>query len=159
MKNKVKVLMVCMGNICRSPTADGVMTALVKQKGLEGRIEVDSAGTHAYHVGEMSDSRSRAKAKERGVDLDYIRARKVTQSDFENFDYVLAMDEDNYQILLDACPEKYKSRVNKFLSYAKNLQNNVPDPYYGGANGFDNVFDLVKEGCDYLFRDIEKHHL
>ena len=65
----------------------------------------------------------------------------------------------NYQILLDACPEKYKSRVNKFLSYAKNLQNNVPDPYYGGANGFDNVFDLVKEGCDYLFRDIEEHHL
>ncbi len=155
---KVKVLMVCMGNICRSPTADGVMTALVKKMGLQNQIMVDSAGTHAYHIGEQSDSRSRAKAKERGIDLDYIRARKVNVSDFTTFDYILAMDEENYQNLKAICPTQHLNKVNKFLSYSDANQQNVPDPYYGGANGFDKVFDLVDLGCRSLLDDIKQNY-
>ncbi len=153
-KEKIKVLFVCMGNICRSPTADAVMTAMVKEKGLDKQIIIDSAGTHAYHVGEMSDRRSAQVARQRGYDMDYIRARKVTLSDFEEFDYILAMDEDNYQILMDLCPDEHCHKVAKFLSYSNTGQSNVPDPYYGGPQGFEKVFDLVEKGCQGLLDKI-----
>lgn len=144
--SQIKVLFVCMGNICRSPTAEGVFTHLVEQQGTRDRFMIDSAGTHAYHVGEQPDTRAQQTARQRGIDLSYIRARKFARSDFEEFDHILAMDYDNYAILLDACPSEHKGKVRLFLEYApEREERDVPDPYYGGQNGFDHVFDLVED--------------
>lgn len=135
-----------MGNICRSPTAEGVFHALLKEKQLSERFEVDSAGTHAYHVDEAPDLRAQQAAKERGVELKHIRARQVIYGDFEDFDYILAMDQDNYQILIDSCPEEYQSKINYFLDFAPHLGvRQVPDPYYGGQFGFERVLDMVED--------------
>jgi protein-tyrosine phosphatase len=143
---QIKVLFVCMGNICRSPTAEGVFTKLVKEHELEARFAIDSAGTHAYHVGHAPDLRSQAAARERGIDLSSLRARQVIHGDFEDFDYVLAMDDENYSILVNACPEQYKPKIKYFLDYAPHLnERQVPDPYYGGQYGFERVLDLVEE--------------
>ncbi|MGZ5006767.1 MAG: low molecular weight protein-tyrosine-phosphatase [Methylobacter sp.] len=145
-KEKIKVLFVCMGNICRSPTAEGVFTKLVKDHQLEARFSIDSAGTHAYHVGNAPDLRSQSAARERGIDLSDLRARQVIHGDFEDFDYVLAMDDENYSILVSACPEQHKSKIKYFLDYAPHLkERQVPDPYYGGAYGFERVLDMVEE--------------
>lgn len=142
----IKVLFVCMGNICRSPTAEGVFNKVLHDNGTANRFIVDSAGTHAYHVGEPSDKRSQQMARSRGVDLSKIRARKVMPSDFEHFDHILAMDSDNYHILLAESPEQYRHKIKLFLDYAPNRkETDVPDPYYGGQNGFAHVFDLVEE--------------
>lgn len=144
--SKIKVLFVCMGNICRSPTAEGVFTNLVEKNGSRDRFLIDSAGTHAYHVGEQPDKRAQQTAKQRGIDLSFIRARKFAHADFEEFDYILAMDQDNYQILTDACPSEHLAKVKMFLEYApKREERDVPDPYYGGQNGFNHVFDLVED--------------
>ena len=135
-----------MGNICRSPTAEGVFTKLVKDHNLEAHFAIDSAGTHAYHVGKEPDLRSQSAALERGIDLSNLRARQVIFGDFEDFDYVLAMDDENYSILVNACPEQYKPKIKYFLDYAPHLnERQVPDPYYGGQYGFDRVLDLVEE--------------
>ncbi len=135
-----------MGNICRSPTAEGVFTKLVKDHNLESYFAIDSAGTHAYHVGNEPDSRSQAAALERGVDLSNLRARKVINGDFEDFDFLLAMDDDNYLILVNACPEQHKPKIKYFLDYAPHLnQRQVPDPYYGGQYGFERVLDMIEE--------------
>ena len=143
---KIKVLFVCMGNICRSPTAEGVFTKLVKEKGLEDFFVIDSAGTHAYHVGETPDLRSQRAARDRGIELASIRARKVVFGDFEEFDFLLAMDDSNYATLIDACPDHYQYKVRYFLDYAPHVKvREVPDPYYGGAYGFERVLDLVEE--------------
>jgi protein-tyrosine phosphatase len=143
--SKISVLFVCMGNICRSPTAEGVFNHLVQAQGTEDRFHLDSAGTHAYHVGETPDARSQQMAESRGVDLSYIRARKFTADDFDTFDYILAMDTDNYDILMDACPSELQHKVKLFLEYApEHPERDVPDPYYGGQRGFERVFDLVE---------------
>ena len=143
--SKIKVLFVCMGNICRSPTAEGVFAKLLKDRKLEERFIIDSAGTHAYHVGEQPDLRSQAAALERDVHLAHLRARKVIMGDFEEFDYLLAMDDDNYHTLINACPEAYQYKIKYFLDYAPHLSvREVPDPYYGGRFGFEKVLDLIE---------------
>ena len=145
-----------MGNICRSPTAHGVFESMMKEAGLIADVEVDSAGTHAYHVGEMPDKRSSECAKQRGFDLSYIRARKVEVGDFDYFDYVLAMDRDNYAILESMAPTRHKNKVSLFLDFAKEkAESEVPDPYYGGDKGFDHVFDLVEAASEGLLNEIK----
>jgi protein-tyrosine phosphatase len=144
--DKIKVLFVCMGNICRSPTAEGVFTKLIHEKNLTGQFTVDSAGTHAYHIGNPPDSRAQQAALKRGVELQHLRARKVHSSDFEYYDYVLVMDDDNFSILIHDCPEEYKDKVRYFLDFAPHLDvREVPDPYYGGKHGFEQVLDMVED--------------
>jgi protein-tyrosine phosphatase len=158
MMSKVNVLFVCMGNICRSPTAHGVMQSKVLNRGLQGQIEVDSAGTHAYHVGEMSDTRSRATARQQGIDMDFIRARKISVLDYQRFDYILAMDQENLELIEDQAPDGHCAKIALFLDFAvasgATDQSVVPDPYYGGDSGFEQVFDLVDKGCDALIEHI-----
>ncbi|MGR8952951.1 MAG: low molecular weight protein-tyrosine-phosphatase, partial [Gammaproteobacteria bacterium] len=115
---KIKVLFVCMGNICRSPTAEGVFTKLVSERRLAQHFKIDSAGTHAYHVGNAPDLRAEKAAGERGVDISHLRARKFVHGDFEDFDYILAMDDDNYTILSSACPAPHRHKISYFLDYA-----------------------------------------
>lgn len=154
---KVSVLFVCMGNICRSPTAEGVFRHLVRQEELEHLVQTDSAGTHAYHVGNPPDSRAQATAERRGIELHDLRARRVSVEDFDLFDYVLAMDRDNYEILSDLCPPGYESRLRLFMEFAPQLNiPEVPDPYYGGASGFERVFDMVEEASQGLLEEIRR---
>lgn len=151
----IKILFVCMGNICRSPTAEGVFNKVIQDKGTVNHFIVDSAGTHAYHVGEQSDTRSQQMARSRGIDLSKIRARKVVQSDFEHFDHILAMDSDNYHILLTESPEQYRHKIKLFLDYApERKEKDVPDPYYGGQNGFAHVFDLVEDASKGFYDSV-----
>lgn len=153
----VKVLFVCMGNICRSPTAHGVFRDLVRKEGLEDRIEIDSAGTHAYHVGNEPDQRAQATARARGLDLSDLRARQVAPEDFATYDYILAMDEENYAILEQQCPAGQEHRLRLFLEFAPEQGvSEVPDPYYGGARGFEYVFDLVDAASLRLLEDIRR---
>jgi protein-tyrosine phosphatase len=143
---KTRVLFVCMGNICRSPTAEGVFLALIKEQKVEAQFAIDSAGTHAYHTGEAPDLRAQKAAKDRNVNLSKIKARKVIFADFEDFDYLLAMDDDNHQVLMGACPDQFKHKVKFFLEYAHHLDTReVPDPYYGGKYGFERVLDMVED--------------
>jgi len=150
----IKLLFVCMGNICRSPTAHGVMQHKISQRGLDNRISVDSAGTHAYHVGEKPDSRSRQNANSKGIDMEFIRARKISLLDHDEFDYVLAMDHDNLDLIQYYAPENARAHVCLFLDFANQsgltTETIVPDPYYGGDRGFEHVFELVDLGCDAL---------
>jgi len=146
-----------MGNICRSPTAEGVFNKYIKDMGTSDRFIVDSAGTHAYHVGEPSDPRSQQTARSRGVDLSKIRARKVSPSDFEHFDYILAMDSANLQILMNDSPSQFADKISLFLDFAPNqTEQDVPDPYYGGSNGFDHVFDLVEDASAGFYNSVIK---
>jgi protein-tyrosine phosphatase len=155
----VKVLFVCMGNICRSPTAEGVFRKLVEDAGLADRIEIDSAGTHAYHVGEPPDSRAQETALRRGVHMADLRARRAETADFHQFDYILAMDQDNYHSLCDISPPGHERRVALFLDYAPDLGvREVPDPYYGGPSGFERVFDMVEAAANGLLDDIRRRH-
>ncbi len=141
-----RVLFVCMGNICRSPTAEGVFRDTLRTRAPELDVRVDSAGTHAYHVGEPPDRRSSRAAARRGIDLSGQRARRVTVADFSAFDLVLAMDEDNYRILSSISPPEYRSRIRLFMEFAPEAgRSSVPDPYYGGSTGFEHVLDLVEE--------------
>ena len=157
--SNVKVLFVCMGNICRSPTAQGIFEALVEEAQLTERIHIDSAGTHAYHVGEPPDARAREAASRRGIALDRQRARRVDPADFEYFDYVVAMDRSNLEDLRASCPEHHREKLCLLLDFARHLaQPDVPDPYYGGAQGFERVLDLVEEGARGLLEDI-RHRL
>ncbi|NOT12674.1 MAG: low molecular weight phosphotyrosine protein phosphatase [Methylococcaceae bacterium] len=157
---KIKVLFVCMGNICRSPTAEGVFANLLKERSLEGRFSLDSAGTHAYHVGEAPDLRAQKAALDRGIDLSNLRARKVIMGDFEDFDYLLAMDDENFATLSNACPAKYKDKLKYFLDYAPHLGTRVvPDPYYGGKYGFEKVLDLIEEASVGFVNDLQKRGL
>lgn len=154
---KPSVLFICMGNICRSPTAEGVFRDKVRKAGLERQIDIDSAGTHAYHVGNPPDPRAQKTALGRGYNLSDLRGRQVCERDFERFDYVLAMDRDNLQNLLRLCPEEFKPRVRLFLSFSRRFPNlNVPDPYYGGNQGFEQVLDMVEDAADGLLNDIQR---
>ncbi len=149
-----------MGNICRSPTAHGVFRNLVQSEGLSDRIDIDSAGTHAYHVGEPPDGRAQQTAIGRGVDLSDLRARKAVKADFEHYDYILAMDQDNYHSLSALCPDGMQRKIGLFLDYAPGLNTReVPDPYYGGPQGFENVFDLVESASAGLLDDIVRRYL
>ncbi len=157
---QVKVLFVCMGNICRSPTAQGVFERLVQSQGLAERILIDSAGTHAYHIGNPPDKRSQAAAQNRGLDLSGQRARKVTVADFEEFDYVLAMDRTNLEDLHDLVAVSQRERVRLFMTFAEGWNvDEVPDPYYGGDSGFERVLDMVEDAAAGLLDHIRRHHL
>ena len=148
-----------MGNICRSPTAQGVFRALVEREGLADRIVTDSAGTIAYHVGEPPDRRARETADKRGIDLNDLRARKVVAEDFERFEYLLAMDKDNYRDLMEICPPGREDRLHLFLEFApQRAEQEVPDPYYGGVAGFDRVFDMVEDASRGLLDHILEQH-
>jgi len=152
----IKVLFVCMGNICRSPTAEGVFRRLVEERRLDGRVEVDSAGTHGYHVGETPDPRTQRAAAARGYDLSSIRARKVAAQDLEYFDLVLAMDRNNLEALQRMCPPELTGRLDLFMRYAANFDDEeVPDPYYGLGHGFDLVIDMVEDASIGLLDELE----
>ena len=155
----VKVLFVCLGNICRSPTAQGVFTALINREGLSNVVSVDSAGTGAWHVGDQPDRRAQAAAKTRGYDLSTQRARQIKETDFLDFDYIIAMDSQNHSDLSMKAPTNALDRIRMFLSFApKEGITDVPDPYYGGANGFDHVLDLVEAASLGLLQEIRKRH-
>lgn len=156
----VRICFVCLGNICRSPTADGIMHALVEQAGLSDRIQVDSAGTGAWHAGESADSRAQAVARSRGVALGSI-ARQFEVADFARFDYVLAMDRSNRENLLAlARTEEERSKVALFRAFDPQADGDadVPDPYYGGARGFDDVFDMCERTCASLLAHVCEQH-
>lgn len=141
-----RVLFVCLGNICRSPTAEAVFRNLILREAAELGIEVDSAGTHTYHVGSAPDARAVVAAGRRGIDMSPLRARVVEPVDFERFDLLLAMDEQNYRHLLRMAPRDRRDRVRLFLEFAPELERReVPDPYYGGATGFEDVLDLIEQ--------------
>ena len=148
-----------MGNICRSPTAEGVFRHAVNQAGLADQIFIDSAGTHAYHVGNPPDPRAQAAAIKRNIDLSSQRARKVKAADFEEFDYVLAMDHSNCSDLESICPNGHENRISLFLDFANNAnEREVPDPYYGGEQGFEHVLDLIEEAANGLLASITDKH-
>ena len=155
MSKTVRVLFVCMGNICRSPTAEGVFKRHVRDAGLEGVILSDSAGTHKYHVGEPPDRRAREAAQRRGYDLTDLRARRVTTRDFETFDLVLAMDEHNLKLLRRQAPPEHAQKLRLFMEFASEQRlREVPDPYYGGQQGFESVLDLVEDAAQGLLHHI-----
>lgn len=148
-----------MGNICRSPIAQGVFEEVVRREGYEGEIYVDSAGTHSYHVGSAPDPRSQESAGRRGLDLGSQRARRIGLEDCEDFDYILTMDEENYRVVAVLC-RSGGVEVRPFLSYAPNLaETEVPDPFYGGEEGFEHVLDLVEAASEGLLREIKEKYL
>jgi len=157
---KVRVLFVCMGNICRSPTAEAVFRHIVEKEGLEHAIQIDSAGTHDYHIGEAPDPRTQRAAKQRGYDMSRLRGRQVAAEDFRHFDYVLAMDEANLSILERLRPDDAASHLGLFLDFAeRQKEREVPDPYYGGADGFERVLDMVEDAAGGLLQHIRLKHL
>ncbi|WP_295428093.1 low molecular weight protein-tyrosine-phosphatase [uncultured Thiodictyon sp.] len=157
---RVKVLFVCMGNICRSPTAHGVFRHLVQQAGYAARIQVDSAGTHGYHIGEPPDERAEETARARGIDISDLRARRAEPEDFLAFDYILAMDQDNYHSLARICPPGMERKLSLFLDFAPELKRReVPDPYYGGQRGFDQVLDMVETAARGLLDHLTRRGL
>lgn len=156
----VRVLFVCLGNICRSPTAEGVFRHLVQNENLDGQIAIDSAGTHAYHTGEAPDPRAQAAAARRGIDLRAIRGRQATCEDFHEFDYILAMDRDNYEYLHAMCSQSYKHKIRLFMEFAPDYpQDEVPDPYFGGVSGFDRVLDMIEDAAAGLLVEIRRTKL
>ena len=153
---KTSILFVCMGNICRSPTAEGVFRHHVETAGLSDTIEIDSAGTHAYHVGEPPDRRARAAAERRGMSLDGIRARRVSTDDYGRFDYIIAMDEDNLYRLRQEAPDEHAAELRLFLEFSASAETEVPDPYYGGTAGFERVLDLVDDASRGLLEALKR---
>jgi protein-tyrosine phosphatase len=156
-----RVLFVCMGNICRSPTAEGVFAKLLRERAPELNVLVDSAGTHAYHVGDSPDPRARRAAEQRGVDLGKQRARKVEIEDFARFDFVLAMDRLNHATLVELSPPEFHERIRLFMEFAPAAAlEDVPDPYYGGNKGFEHVLDLSEEASsgllEFLLRRLQQ---
>lgn len=152
--NLPSVLFVCLGNICRSPTAEAVFKHKAKQAGLS--LTIDSAGTHGYHIGKAPDNRSQQAGKARGYSFKGLACRKVDESDFERFDYILGMDEENIENLLKKCPDEHREKVKLMLSFADSDYTEVPDPYYGGKRGFELVLDLIEQACDGLINDIKR---
>ncbi|MBU1214955.1 MAG: low molecular weight phosphotyrosine protein phosphatase [Gammaproteobacteria bacterium] len=152
---KVKVLFVCMGNICRSPTAEAVFRHYVEEEGLADVIHIDSAGTHDYHIGEPPDSRTQRAAKQRGYVMSGLYGRQAEAGDFARFDYVLAMDEANLAVLQSLQPHDVQSHLGLFLEFAEHHhEREVPDPYFGGADGFEHVLDLVEDASRGLLKHI-----
>ena len=158
-KSTIRILFVCMGNICRSPTAEGAFRHVVEEAGLSDRFQIDSAGTHAYHVGEPADRRARAAAERRGISLEGISARRVESKDFQQFDYVLAMDRLNHVTLVDRADAEHHDKIRLFLEFAPGTEDEVPDPYYGGSAGFERVLDLVEEASRGLLETLRERHI
>lgn len=151
----VRVLFVCLGNICRSPMAEGVFRKLVEEAGYADRIDIDSAGTHAYHIGEPPDERARAAVARRGVDISRLRGRQAVEKDLIHYDYVLAMDHENYAHLRALCPPGHERKLRLFMEYAtRSKERAVPDPYFGMTSGFDRVLDLVEDAAEGLLAEI-----
>ena len=154
---KMKLLFICLGNICRSPAAEGIMRQMVEERALYNDIIVDSAGIGSWHVGEMPDPRMRKHAARRGYDLSPLRARQFRSDDFQKFDYIIVMDEENYHDVMErggvyADARKVLRMKDYFIRY-KGLQS-VPDPYYGGAEGFERALNLIEDGCEGLLKDL-----
>ncbi len=156
----IRVLFVCMGNICRSPLAQGVFEEVVRREGLKGEVGADSAGTHGYyHAGQPPDARAQRSAAKRGIDIGPQRARRLTLEDCEEFDYIVTMDKENYRTVAALCRGS-SVEVRPFLDYAEgSLESEVPDPYYGGSEGFELVMDLVAEASEGLLESIRRQHL
>ena len=148
MKQSPSVLFVCLGNICRSPTAEGVFRQKAIKNGFD--VHVDSAGTAGYHKAAPPDKRSQQVAKARGYDLSTLKCRRVTEDDYEYFDYIIAMDKANQSDLERKCPEEYQHKISLFMSHSQSEFDEVPDPYYGGGKGFELVLDLIEEASDGL---------
>jgi protein-tyrosine phosphatase len=149
--DRTRVLFVCMGNICRSPTAEGVARKLIEEAGFQDRVSVDSAGTHDYHEGEPPDPRAQAAARRRGYDLSSLRARQIAEADFRDFDLLLAMDANNLALIESMCPFEHRSKLGLLMSYARNPRSPfVPDPYCKGAADFDKVLDYIEDACTGL---------
>ena len=146
LSNKLKILFVCLGNICRSPAAHGTMLHILKEKNITDKVEVDSCGTASYHTGDLPDHRMREAAKDRGIELTH-RARKINKSDLSKFDIIVTMDDSNYSDVISYGGSKDK--VKKMIDFVKEKKgcDEIPDPYYGGRDGFDLVLDLVYDGC------------
>lgn len=155
-RERVSVLFVCMGNICRSPTAEGVFRRHVAEAGLDDLFEIDSAGTHAYHVGEPPDRRAQEAATRRGFSLADIRARRVAAGDFERFHHIIAMDEDNLVMLHEQADATHREKIRLFLEFGSGPETEVPDPYYGGATGFERVLDLVEDASRGLLERLRQ---
>ncbi|MBI3545511.1 MAG: low molecular weight phosphotyrosine protein phosphatase [Gammaproteobacteria bacterium] len=156
----IKVLFVCLGNICRSPTAEGVFRHLVQKEKLEKFLEIDSAGTHAYHVDAPPDERAQAACARRGIDIAHLRGRRATADDIREFDYVLAMDRENYENLRAISPAEHQSKIRLFMEFAPNRrEREVPDPYFGGISGFDRVLDMIEDAAQGLLEDIRRTRL
>ncbi|MDZ7643343.1 MAG: low molecular weight protein-tyrosine-phosphatase [Woeseiaceae bacterium] len=153
---KISILFVCMGNICRSPTAEGVFRKHLQDAGLMDVVMIDSAGTHAYHIGEPADRRAAQVAERRGFSLEGIRARRLRDDDYERFDLILAMDQDNLGILTERSPETARAEIRLFLEYAGGDAREVPDPYYGGTAGFERVLDLIEDASGGLIRALQE---
>lgn len=152
----IRILMVCLGNICRSPLAQGVMEQRLRKAGLFHHVSVDSAGTHGYHVGEPPDPRAVEAAARRGYDISGQRARRIRDGDFQSFDYILAMDQDNLQQLLARCPGAEVDRLKLLLDFAAGADGQeVPDPYYGAEGGFERALDLVEAAVDGLILEVK----
>jgi protein-tyrosine phosphatase len=151
----MRILFVCMGNICRSPTAEGVLRRLIQERAPHLGLEIDSAGTHDYHVGEPPDARAIAAAARRGIDLRSLRARQVSEEDFERFDLIVAMDRANREALLSRSPAEFHGRIRLFMEFADDSNvEDVPDPYYGGPLGFEQVLDLAEEAAAGLLDEV-----
>lgn len=156
---EITVLFVCMGNICRSPTAEAVFRHYVESAGLSEHILVDSAGTHDYHIGDPPDSRTQNAARQRGYDMSDLRGRQVEAGDFQRFDYVLAMDRTNLANLQSITPPDSNTQARLFLEYSRHhAEREVPDPYYGGAEGFERVLDMIEDAAQGLLQEIRRHH-
>jgi len=154
----VNVLFVCMGNICRSPTAEGYFKHIIETAGLNQQIKTDSAGTHAYHIGSPPDPRAQAAALKRNIDISSLRGRKVEKHDFEHFDYVIAMDQSNYSDL-EIVANEHTDNLFMFLQFADNFsEREVPDPYYGGDQGFEHVLDLIEDASIGLLNNIKEKY-
>ncbi|MDH5540747.1 MAG: low molecular weight phosphotyrosine protein phosphatase [Rhizobacter sp.] len=151
------VVFVCMGNICRSPTAHGVLRQKLLEHGLAQQVHVDSAGTHDYHAGEPPDARSQRHARKRGYDLSDLRARHLSALDFERADLLLVMDEENLATAKRRCPPALRHKLRLLTEFCRaHRSDSVPDPYSGGAQGFEHVLDLVEDACDGLLDDVRK---
>jgi protein-tyrosine phosphatase len=149
----LKILFVCMGNICRSPTAEGVLRHRIAELGLVDKVQIDSAGTHNYHPGSPPDERSQRHAQKRGYDLSALRARQIRDDDFETFDLILTMDWDNQALTEELCPEPHRHKVRRLAEFFQTRKETVvPDPYSGGAKGFELVLDMVEDAVDGLIR-------
>ena len=157
MTSKYSVLFVCMGNICRSPTAHGVFRQKVIEQGLALQVVVDSAGTHNYHPDSPPDERSQVHAAKRGYNLSDLRARQIQDEDFERYDLILVMDWENLALVEDVCPPTYLGKVRRLTEFC--IQNDspvVPDPYYGGSHGFDHVLDLIEDASEGLIKHVRQ---
>lgn len=157
--DKIKVLFVCMGNICRSPTAHGVFRRQVEARGTQAYFEIDCAGTHAYHIDQPPDARAQAAARTRGIDISHLRARRVTVEDFGRFDYILPMDQQNVADLRAICPGAQAHKLRLLMEFAPDYgTDEVPDPYYGGASGFDRVMDMIETATAGFYAHLQRHH-